>query len=308
MFDIIMCVCSWKSLLLTLFSSLKLFIFSSVFWNSSKKPLPLDLALLLWISRNCGEWLRSWIQRPARRSTSENPHNPPNMSLHKSKPPPLARPMATKSASNTPRGGIAASMPSVQVASAPSSARGSIRSPRGARVPLSGTDENVSSTIIDSTVKSMKISTRNYSIFVHQKAHGRGDGIAPLEESPDTFAMTSKFVKFLRESKMKVPKFLQDVDKAGASMSEKAVFEEEEDVQVSAKDRIKRYQVNSPNFSNCFCFTLPFQPYIILDSCICSFLPFPFIVMPTSPVFFVSHRHLSLPITASMSEDSILCC
>ena len=159
------------------------------------------------------------------------------MSLSKSTPRQLAKPLASKSANNTPREDVT-SIPGVTVASAPSSARGSIRSPRGQRVFTSGSD---TSTTSDSTVKSLKISTRNYSIFVHQKAHGRGDGSAPLEESPDTIELTSKFVKFLRENRMKVPRFLLNVEQAG-NESLAAKTAQEDDVTLTVKDRIKRFQ------------------------------------------------------------------
>ena len=64
-----------------------------------------------------------------------------------------------------------------------------------------------------------------------------------LTDSIDANELTTKLIKFLRENKLKVPKFLLETQKAAMLTAGKTEDEEEEvDIYVSAKDRIKRFQ------------------------------------------------------------------
>ena len=82
----------------------------------------------------------------------------------------------------------------------------------------------------------MKIATKSYDIFVYEKNSMKGPTPEDLFETAE---LTRKFVKFLRESKFKIPKFLSNVEKMGNSY----VIGQGDSAQevVSAKDRIKSY-------------------------------------------------------------------
>ena len=62
-------------------------------------------------------------------------------------------------------------------------------------------------------------------------------------DSIEAVELTTKLIKFLKENRLKVPKFLLETQKAALAETTKMREEvEEEDIYVNAKDRIKRYQ------------------------------------------------------------------
>jgi hypothetical protein len=84
----------------------------------------------------------------------------------------------------------------------------------------------------------MKIGTKNYDIFVYEKEVRQYPSPEELQETAD---LTRKFVKFLKDSKLKVPKFISKIEKIGNAFSIVKEDETTASVFVSAKDRIKSY-------------------------------------------------------------------
>ena len=119
----------------------------------------------------------------------------------------------------------------------PLTSRSLTTSPRSARSSTQPSSNNAC--IYQSTPKSIKISTKNYDIFVHEKANTKEATPEDLVESAE---MTRLFVKFLKASKFKVPSFLTKIEKSGNSFipgggSEGGGFLDS----VGAKERIKSY-------------------------------------------------------------------
>jgi hypothetical protein len=107
------------------------------------------------------------------------------------------------------------------------------KSPRSARSNFS----TGSNAIHQSTPKSIRISTKSYDIFIHEKTNSKE---ALPEDLIETAEMTRMLVKFIKESKFQVPAFLKKIEKQGNSFVP-GVLESGLSDTVGAKERIKSY-------------------------------------------------------------------